>query len=266
MSQIQNGNTMIIPALCKDGFDPTTLIEAFTNEQTGVFQKNLALVFWFRLTHPEGKIAQENERNDSGTVCRATARVYTKFDAPEDHYLAKASCEREPDEEGRMQMLDSIQSSALCAALENAGFIIPGIGEDRSNDQVPGNTASRPALQIVPELASAVNNSVESSVSKIDSPAAQSSEEAVQPPTDVGQSQEVQIPEAETLPLPLVPMTYEQACGVQCPLPQHKGITLGVLAAKDPSSLEYLARRSSDKEVKEAANIILEKARAVAAG
>lgn len=208
-------------ALCPDGFDPRTLIREFTDKNSGMFNMALARIAWFRLVYPKGKIALEDTGDNAGNICKVTAKVYTDFELPEDHFIAKASCRCEPDAEGFYPSLAATQEGAVSAALRIAGFIIPGVLD--GGIQTPADDTK---------------NDEQSSMQG--EPAATA-----------------QLPAAnETSDEELVNMTYEEAYQVLCPLSSNKDVPLGALVVRDPGTLKYLRDNANDHRVRRAADVI----------
>lgn len=235
MNQNTNQRSIITnnKAFCKDGFDPVSLIEEFTDKQSNEFHVTTARLAWFRFIYPEGKISLEVEDNQEKQEYSATARIYTKFDAPEDHYIAKATCKQQQNPETTFSSLESVQTNAVSMALMNAGFIIPGIIDER-----PQAAPVTPAIK---------------------QPDKQPGKTDAEKPVPVPQEQIQSTAQAQPEP-DYSNMTYEDACKVTCPLHTNKGVPLGQLVALEPGAVSYLARSSFNEKVKKAAQIICDKA------
>ena len=83
-----------------DGFDPSKLTVDYVDLTTQEKRKRLpvmAQLAWFRLRHPEGKIALHVEPVKDYFV--ATARVYVSYKDPADCYLSEATASRKYDPE-----------------------------------------------------------------------------------------------------------------------------------------------------------------------
>jgi len=234
-------------AFCIDGFDPASLVEEFTDKKSNEFHIATARVAWFRLIYPEGKISLEVEENQEKQECMATARIYTKFDAPEDHYIAKATCKQQPDSGAVLSPLESAQTNAVSMALMNAGFIIPDVSDESA--QIP--TVGKQDAGQTPAPAQTTNQT------KNQSGNAETVKTATAPQAQAQQP----APQAQAQPAPdYSNMTYEDACKVPCPLHTNKGVPLGQLVALEPGAVSYLARSSFNEKVKKAAQIICNKA------
>ena len=107
-----------------DGFDPAPFAVDFTDLNSQETRKRLPVMIqmaWFRLKYPEGKIAVNVKAENNCFV--ASARIYPKYDAPAEHYLAEATasrgvCEDKPSVSPR----EWAQTAAVGIALRNAGF------------------------------------------------------------------------------------------------------------------------------------------------
>lgn len=107
------------------GFDPTTLLSRFGDEARGYYNylKAAPRLAWFRLAHPEGRIAMINH-SVSANHSFVEAQVF--FGKDDQAFTANgfAWMERDDTQAGQNH-LKSAQTNAMCIALGNAGFGTP---------------------------------------------------------------------------------------------------------------------------------------------
>ena len=142
-----------------EGFNPMELAVEYNDLGSGETRKRLpvmAQMAWFRLKHPEGRVAITVQPAKDCFV--ATARVYKSYNDPPEHFLAEATASR-----GYVQDKPTIsprewaQTAAVGIALRNAGFGLQfqtaGEGfETPTVDELGGTAAEQPAKpEIVPK-------------------------------------------------------------------------------------------------------------------
>ncbi|MCL2301380.1 MAG: hypothetical protein FWC27_14650 [Firmicutes bacterium] len=214
-----------------EGFDPATLAVDYTDLNTGEQRKRLpvmAQIAWFRLKHPDGRIAISVQAVKDYFV--ATARVYVHYNDPPENFLAEASAARgKSAEQPTISPREWAQTAAVGIALRNAGFGLQfhAAGEGFDSPAVDELGAGAPAAEeaskpeIVPKLA----------------------------------------PEAE----PEV-LTYEKALLLPCPITKYSGKTLGEVARIDPKALVWVVEKfTGDPKLKEGARLICDRAMQAAA-
>ncbi len=107
-----------------EGFDPMALAVEYNDLNTGEKRLRLpvmALMAWFRLTYPEGKISVTATPVKDHYI--GHARVYHHYNDPEGCYLAEATASRRYDpEKPNVSPREWAQTAAVGVALRNAGF------------------------------------------------------------------------------------------------------------------------------------------------
>ncbi len=220
MNQVSKDSAMkMIEELnCVDGFDPSVFVMDLTNLTTGEVRKRLpvnAQIAWFRLKYPMGKIAVTVKagRNESQI---ATAKIYTDFKDGVDNYLAEGTAEKFPlKDKPEISVIEWAQTSAIGVALKNAGFGL----------QVALDTS--PALQFEDD-----GYSVQ--------PHSEGTENGVD---DNNGEQPIVTQQEET-----EEERVKKALAFKCPLSKYKEKTYGELLIENPSVLDYLAHRWSERQ------------------
>ena len=107
-----------------EGFDPTVFAVDYTDSKTGETMKRLPVMIqiaWFKLKHPESKIAVQVTKEKEYFV--AKARIYASYKDPVDCYLSEASASRTYSEDKpSVSPREWAQTAAIGIALRNAGF------------------------------------------------------------------------------------------------------------------------------------------------
>lgn len=224
-----------------DGFDPTPLAVEYTDLTTQEKRKRLpvmAQLAWFRLKHPEGKIALNVEAVKDYFV--ATARIYVSYKDPVECYLSEATASRKYDPaKPTVSPREWAQTAAIGIALRNAGFGLQfGAAGDDFEGNVPDELGVGAGITPPPAPAAPVSTELPSKVDFV--------EPAVPP-----------VPEKP----PVVELTpeqkFQQACAVRSPIKKHEGKTLGEVLQLDPGAISWLANKfSRDETVKAAAEFI----------
>ena len=117
-----------IPAVAElnkvPGFDPLKFLRHKVSRKTNEEMLQLELPYqklWFRLRHPEGKIALQVEPVKDYFV--ATAKVYVSYKDPVECYLSEATASRKYDPlKPTVSPREWAQTAAIGIALRNAGF------------------------------------------------------------------------------------------------------------------------------------------------
>ena len=220
-----------------EGFDPSALAVEYIDLTTQEKRKRLpvmAQLAWFRLKHPEGKIAISVEGVKDYFV--ATARIYVSYKDPVECYLAEATASRKYDPlKPTVSPREWAQTAAVGIALRNAGFGLQfGAAGDDMENQVPdelGAGVTPPAATPVDQIGSQIENDSSGT------------------------------PAALPAPEPVVELTpeqqFEKACAVVSPIKKHFGKTLGEVLNQDPRAIKWLANSyNGDLQIKAAAAFI----------
>lgn len=245
MSQTNNASqNAILNTINKvEGFDPAPMAVEYTDLTTQEKRKRLpvmAQLAWFRLKHPEGKIALNVEAVKDHFV--ATARIYVSYKDPVECYLSEATASRRYDPtKPTVSPREWAQTAAVGIALRNAGF---GLQFGAAGDDFESQAADELGVGagITPPPASPVVAAGASTQTGTDELAA--------PPAPA--------PEPAPVVVELTPeQKFAQACAVICPIKKHGGKTLGEVLQMDPRAINWLADNySRDETVRAAANFI----------
>lgn len=222
-----------------DGFDPSALAVEYVDLTTQEKRKRLpvmAQLAWFRLKHPEGKIAIAVEAVKDYFV--ATARIYVSYKDPQECYLAEATASRRYDPlKPTVSPREWAQTAAVGIALRNAGFGLQfGAAGDVGENMVPDELGAGDGIT---------------------SPLA--------PPADPDGTQtgngDAAVPVPQEKPEVVVELTpeqkFEQACAIVSPIKKHFGKTLGEVLVQEPRAIKWLATSySGDEQIKAAAEFI----------
>ena len=241
MSQNNNASqTAILNTINKvDGFDPTPLAVECVDLTTQEKRKRLpvmAQLAWFRLKHPEGKIALNVEAVKDYFV--ATARIYVSYKDPVECYLSEATASRKYDPlKPTVSPREWAQTAAIGIALRNAGF---GLQFGAAGDDFESQAADELGVGFGITPPPAPENMTCDSETGTEAPAA--------PP----------VPEKAPQVLELTPeQKFEQACAVRSPIKKHDGKTLGEVLQLDPGAISWLANKfTRDETVRAAAEFI----------
>lgn len=245
MSQTNNASqNAILNTINKvEGFDPAPMAVEYTDLTTQEKRKRLpvmAQLAWFRLKHPEGKIALNVEAVKDHFV--ATARIYVSYKDPVECYLSEATASRRYDPtKPTVSPREWAQTAAVGIALRNAGF---GLQFGAAGDDFESQAADELGVgaDITPPPAPPVVSAGASTQTGTDELAA--------PPAPA--------PEPAPVVVELTPeQKFAQACAVICPIKKHGGKTLGEVLQMDPRAINWLADNySRDETVRAAANFI----------
>lgn len=226
-----------------DGFDPSQLTVDYVDLTTQEKRKRLpvmAQLAWFRLRHPEGKIALHVEPVKDYFV--ATARVYISYKEPADCYLSEAAASRKYDPlKPTVSPREWAQTAAIGIALRNAGF---GLQFSATGDGFDSNAPDELGIE---------NGIMPPALTPTDTPSApqpgsETPAATVAPPA----------PEPEPVSVELTPeQKFEQACAVVSPIKKHGGKTLGEVLNTEPRAINWLAAKfSGDETIRAAAEYI----------
>ena len=209
-----------------EGFDPSVLAVEYIDLTTQEKRKRLpvmAQLAWFRLKHPEGKIAISVEAVKDYFV--ATARIYVSYKDPVECYLAEATASRKYDPlKPTVSPREWAQTAAVGIALRNAGF---GLQFGAAGDDF---------LNLAPNELGITVDPIPAGVPQ-----------EVAPAPDVSATGTAPVAAAAEPPEPKRELTPEekflQASSVLWPTKKHAGRTLGQVMQMDPSAVEWLANR-----------------------
>ena len=245
MSQTNNASqNAILNTINKvEGFDPAPMAVEYTDLTTQEKRKRLpvmAQLAWFRLKHPEGKIALNVEAVKDHFV--ATARIYVSYKDPVECYLSEATASRKYDPtKPTVSPREWAQTAAVGIALRNAGF---GLQFGAAGDDFESQATDElnVGAGITPPPAPPVVTTGASTQTGTDEPAAPTAPAPEPPPVVVELTPE---------------QKFAQACAVICPIKKHGGKTLGEVLQMDPRAINWLADNySRDETVRAAANFI----------
>lgn len=222
-----------------EGFDPSALAVEYVDLATQEKRKRLpvmAQLAWFRLKHPDGKIAIAVEAVKDYFV--ATARIYVSYKDPQECYLAEATASRRYDPlKPTVSPREWAQTAAVGIALRNAGFGLQfGAAGDVGENMVPDELGTGDGITPPPA-----------------------------PPTDPERSQSgtggsvvSATQEKVEVVMELTPeQKFEQACAIVSPIKKHFGKTLGEVLVQEPRAIKWLATSySGDEQIKAAAEFI----------
>lgn len=222
-----------------EGFDPSALAVEYVDLTTQEKRKRLpvmAQLAWFRLKHPEGKIAISVEAVKDYFV--ATARIYVSYKDPQECYLAEATASRRYDQlKPTVSPREWAQTAAVGIALRNAGFGLQfGAAGDVGENMVADELGAGDGITLPPA-----------------------------PPADPDGTQTGAGNAAASViqekPAPVVELTpeqkFEQACAIVSPIKKHFGKTLGEVLVQEPRAIKWLATSySGDEQIKAAAEFI----------
>lgn len=241
MNQSNNASpSAILSTINKvDGFDPTPLAVEYVDLTTQEKRKRLpvmAQLAWFRLKHPEGKIALNVEAVKDYFV--ATARIYVSYKDPAECYLSEATASRKYDPlKPTVSPREWAQTAAIGIALRNAGFGLQfGAAGDDFESQAADELGVGFSMTPPPVIPETANNSQ----TEMEVPAAQSAPKKAPPILELTPEQK-----------------FEQACAVRSPIKKHDGKTLGEVLQLDPGAISWLANKfTRDETVRAAAEFI----------
>lgn len=250
-----NNNMKAIPSInAVDGFNPADFTRELTNDD-GTMSLYLDVKYrllWFRLHRPDGKIDSEIIRVDdkSAVVC---CTLYNDKCDPAEQYIAKSCAQRfvSNDRFGD-RYLEIAETAAIGRVLAAAGYGTQFCG---SSDMLGDEIVDAP-IELPPE--------------DDDAPAADGHvlHQTTQPEpvlqTAAPQKQEPRKPAPEvrhsgpvTLEYLLNTMTLEDAKNVVIDVGRYSGTTLGELAIRKPSDLDWYVKYYSGRNLALKAGAIL---------
>lgn len=218
-----------------EGFDPTVFAVDYTDSKTGETMKRLPVMIqiaWFKLKHPESKIAVQVTKEKEYFV--AKARIYASYKDPVDCYLSEASASRTYSEDKpSVSPREWAQTAAIGIALRNAGFGL--------QFQIAGEDFD----SVAPNELEQTSTSTESTV----------------PDTDSSQNPESEYTAEEYTAELTDEEKLEKAYQTLCPITKYSGKTLAEVLTVDPHALVWVANKyKGNPEISEAAKLICEHA------
>ena len=220
-----------------EGFDPTVFTVDYTDSKTGETMKRLPVMIqiaWFKLKHPESKIAIQVTKEKEYFV--AKARIYASYKDPVDCYLSEASASRTYSEDKpSVSPREWAQTAAIGIALRNAGFGLQFQIAGEDFDSVATNELEQ------------TSTSTESTVPDTDSSQNSKNEEPY-----TAEEYTAELTDEEKL---------EKAYQTLCPITKYSGKTLAEVLTVDPHALVWVANKyKGNPEISEAAKLICEHA------
>ncbi len=217
-----------------EGFDPSALAVEYTDLSSGEKRLRLpvlAQIGWFRLKHPEGRIAISVSPGKDCFV--ATARVYPHYTDPVDQFLAEATASRGYlADKPTVSPREWAQTAAVGIALRNAGFGL--------QFGAAGDAFDTPAVD---ELGGIIWSG---------NPEGASDEGASSPQSAPAPAPTPSQPEETPL---------ERAMKMPCPIAKYNGKTLGDVLQMDPKALVWVANKfTGDDQISAAAKLICDEA------
>ena len=220
-----------------EGFDPTVFAVDYTDSKTGETMKRLPVMIqiaWFKLKHPESKIAVQVTKEKEYFV--AKARIYASYKDPVDCYLSEASASRTYSEDKpSVSPREWAQTAAIGIALRNAGFGL--------QFQIAGEDFD----SVAPNELEQTSTSTESTVPDTDSSQNSKNEEPY-----TAEEYTAELTDEEKL---------EKAYQTPCPITKYSGKTLAEVLTVDPHALVWVANKyKGTPEISDAAKLICEHA------
>ena len=220
-----------------EGFDPTVFAVDYTDSKTGETMKRLPVriqIAWFKLKHPESKIAVQVTKEKEYFV--AKARIYASYKDPVDCYLSEASASRTYSEDKpSVSPREWAQTAAIGIALRNAGFGL--------QFQIAGEDFD----SVAPNELEQTSTSTESTVPDTDSSQNSKNEEPY-----TAEEYTAELTDEEKL---------EKAYQTPCPITKYSGKTLAEVLTVDPHALVWVANKyKGNPEISDAAKLICEHA------
>lgn len=222
-----------------EGFDPAPLAVEYTDLNTRESRQRLpvmAQIAWFRLKHPEGRIAVSVTPAKDCFV--ATARIYPHYTNPPEQFLAEATASRGYlADKPTVSPREWAQTAAVGIALRNAGFGL--------QFSAAGDAFDSPAVD---ELGGIIWSG---------------EHEPQQPMTQGPLVGGAQPATPVSAPAPAQPREtpLERAMKMPCPISKYNGKTLGEVLAEDPKAIAWVANKfSNDADISAAAKLICEQA------
>ena len=260
-----------------EGFEPKEYLrKEEKTEGISLYLDTKYRLLWFRLVYPNGKIHKIPKaiNKDCATF---EARIYKDVnDAPE-NFLANGFASRYKDETNEsfgMNFVETAETAALGRALKDAGFgtqfcdvALPNdamqvdagvqISFDAANENMPS-----PDDDEIPELDGEANADTKDATDAKGSTKKEKGASKDEP--EPSGAEEITLSEDMPVEELLSKMTLEYAKGITVNYGYDSGKTLGYLAEKKPSSIQYHATRSNNNLVKAGAMYLLEQAQEIA--
>lgn len=226
-----------------DGFDPSQLAVDYVDLTTQETRKRLpvmAQLAWFRLRHPDGKIALQVEPVKDYFV--ATAKVYVSYKDPVECYLSEATASRKYDPlKPTVSPREWAQTAAIGIALRNAGFGLQfSAAGDGFDSNVPDELGVENGITPPAPMPTGTPPTLQ--------PEAETPAVVAAPP----------VSDPEPVIVELTPeQKFEQACAVVSPIKKHGGKTLGEVLSTEPRAISWLASKfGGDETIRAAAEYI----------
>lgn len=237
-----------------DGFNPAEFTRELPNED-GTMSLYLDVKYrllWFRLHRPDGKIDSEIIRVDDKSAV-VSCKLYNDKNDPADQYIARACAQRFiSSERFGDRYLEIAETAALGRVLAAAGYGTQFCG---SSDMLGDVIADAP-IELPPEdddLPAGANRVVHT----VTQP-----EPAIRVPTPKGREPEIRPVTGKrgdpaTLEELLNSMTLEDAKSVVVDVGRYAGTTLGEIAIRKPSDLDWYVNYYSGRNLALKAGAIL---------
>ena len=228
-----------------DGFNPADFTRELTNDD-GTKSLYLDLKYrllWFRLHCPDGKIDSEIVRVDDKSAV-VSCKLYNRKSDPSDQYVARSTAQRflSQDKFGD-RYLEIAETAAIGRVLAAAGYGTQFCG---SGDMLSGDVVDAPIdlpedADDTPQVTSHVTHqTVTQQAQTVAFPQKAAAPQAATP-----------VPATKPTPITvedyLNTMTLEDAKNVVVDIGRYAGSTLGEIAMRKPSDLEWYVKFYSGK-------------------
>lgn len=237
-----------------DGFDPMNYLRREETENGISFYLDTKFrLLWFRLAYPNGRIEKIPKvlNKDYATF---EVRIYANANDDAGHFLANGFASRYKDEttEYGKNFVETAETAALGRALKDAGFGTQFCDIALPNDAAYVDSGIQIALgDIGEELPNPEEDGLPDGIEE-------TQKEEITKPKKVELSSDM--PYEKLIEL----MTLEEAKKVKVDAGYDEGMTLGELAMKKPTSIQFHATRSRNNLVKAAAAFLLSAAKEIA--
>ena len=241
-----------------DGFEPKAFLRQSVSDDgqsQGVYLDVKFRKLWFRLCHPEGKIAKVyHALTEQVAICEA--RVYLNKDDPEDQYVGSGTARRffKADEPFGESYVESAETAAVGRALAEAGFGSQFADCDMAE---PADSSPADAPVVIPQQRQGDPAPL---------PAPSAAPAAGTSPTQAPRPAAA-LPPAKPAAFTTVEdayaaMTLACAKATTVDFGYNKGKTLGQIAIEKPSSLVWYVEsyKGPNNQLRAAARFLLDKA------
>ena len=252
---MSESNSNVIPAInAVDGFNPADFVRTTVGEEgeNDLYLDVKYRLLWFRLHHPNGKIAPELIRVDENNaiVC---CRIYADKADPADQFIGKAYSQRFSTEDRfGDRFLEIAETVAKGRALADAGYgtqfcmngdALAGIIADAPIKMPPDEDAGHPGSVVASFTAQPTTDPPVFSQTATAPKSTQPTQQQVQPPVQQSHAPAPEPP--KTLDEYLRVMTIEQAKAVKVDFGRFSGWSLGEIAMKSPGDLAWYVKNYS---------------------